>query len=249
MEALIASPGASRSAFYVTCFAVALVLALAGFWPSYFGPLFKGTPVRPVMQTWVIPFHAAFFTGWLVGVLVQACLVWRGRTDLHRKFGIVLATCGTLGVIVGSAVALAMPLRRISLGGAIEEEVAFMFAGVMDMMMFAAFLWAAILLRNKAEAHKRLMVLATLTIMLVGYGRFVGYAASAQWLEIRWLATFLYSLPLWLVIAYDLSKQRRIHMVYLIGIPVFMLKVNQDLVMQSQAWRSIGVDLLRPFLS
>jgi hypothetical protein len=38
-------------------------------------------------------------------------------------------------------------------------------------------------------------------------------------------------------------------MEYLIGIPIFALKVNQDLVMQTEARRSIGIALLRPFLS
>jgi hypothetical protein len=201
------------------------------------------------MQTWVIPFHAAYFTVWLLGVLAQASFVWRGRTDLHRRFGVILATFGALGVIVGTVAAFSMALRRISLGGTAEEEAAFLFAGLMDMAMLSAFLCAGILLRNSAEVHKRLMVMATLTIALVGYGRLADHLVPTEWLEIRWLATFFYGLPIWLVVAYDFVKLHRIHTVYLIGVLVFALKVNQDLVMQTESWRSIGLALLRPFIS
>src|SRR5688572_27353033 len=58
------------------------VIAFAGFFPTYFGrfPRFAGTSAA-------IHFHAATLVLWIGLAVVQAVLVRRGRTDLHRRVG------------------------------------------------------------------------------------------------------------------------------------------------------------------
>jgi hypothetical protein len=78
--------------------AVGLALAvLWGFGPTYF--------LRPFLHTrdisWVVHVHAFVYIGWISLFLVQATLVARDRTDLHRRLGAVGVVWGALVVVVG----------------------------------------------------------------------------------------------------------------------------------------------------
>ena len=239
----------SRSRFVLLFVGAVSIAGLSGFWPAYFGPLLARGEVQEVMRSWTIPGHAAYFALWLIGVFVQVSLVRRRRIDLHRRFGNVLIWYGLIGVVVGLTVALVMASRRVSLGGAIDEEAPYLLLPLFDMVMFPSFLITGYVLRNRKASHMRLMLLAFLVIAMVGYGRLVGWVTPAGWLDARWLATILYLAPLEILIAQDLWASRKLHTVYAIAIPVFLVKVNQDLVMQTEAWRRLSVQLLLPFVN
>jgi hypothetical protein len=62
---------------------LAVVIAAIGFWPTYFGPLLKGT----LHTQLVIHVHAAVFVTWLGLFIAQAALAATGRVALHMRLG------------------------------------------------------------------------------------------------------------------------------------------------------------------
>jgi len=57
-------PRPVRGRFYVGIALFMTAIVVAGFWPSYFGPLFHGNVARP----WVIQLHGLVFVGWMAFV-------------------------------------------------------------------------------------------------------------------------------------------------------------------------------------
>ncbi len=239
----------TRSWLFVIFAAGALALAFGSFWPTYFGPVLTGIgEIDPIKHVWFIPVHALYFLGWIAAFGAQAYLVRSGRTKVHRRFGWWIVGYGALGVVLGLFAVFAMALRRVSHGGDVAEEAVFLFPGLLDMVMFAGFLAAAVLLRTDRESHKRLMVVATCVMTLIGLGRLYPLLFPAAWLNPGATATLLYAAPLWIVILVDVAITRRLHPVYWIAIPLFVLKVNQGVIMDSPQWQSIGLTLLNWFL-
>lgn len=77
-----------RRGFYVATAVLIAGIAVAGFWPTYWGPFFSGT----LDKHWLLHLHAGVFTVWLLLLITQTGLVRRGRTDLHQKLGAALGS-------------------------------------------------------------------------------------------------------------------------------------------------------------
>ena len=82
--------------------------------------------------------------------------------------------------------------------------------GTLDVITFAAFVTAAIILKGNTEAHKRLMLLAYVSILNAAVARIPGmpglYAADALTL-----------LPRAAGMTYDVASRRHVHMAYFWG--------------------------------
>jgi hypothetical protein len=73
------------------------IIAVVGFWPTYFGPLMRGTLAQPLL----IHVHTAVFVGWLFLFLTQAVLAAVGQVTWHLRLGRFGIGYGVLLVIVG----------------------------------------------------------------------------------------------------------------------------------------------------
>lgn len=248
LETTTLRPGRTRPWFYVAMAVVMLVAVIAGFWPRYYGPLVNGIALKPQVQFWAIHVHSAVFLGWLICFVIQAGLVWRGRTPLHRRLGVFMAIYGLLAVVVGVWGGLAISLRKMTDGATLDKAAAFLFIPLSDMVMFAGFLTAAIAYRRKPEIHKRLMLMAALTLALVGTGRLLMHVFPTLLFEQRWLFGLAWLSPILLGMGHDFFTRRRVHPVYLIGVVPFVPRVNLQPIMESEAWLLVGRALLRPFL-
>jgi hypothetical protein len=146
---------------------MALAAALAlflGFLPSYFHRSAELPPLTPLYQL-----HGAVFTAWVVLLVVQTGLVAGGRTDLHRTLGVAGAVLAAVVFVVGVAVSIET-LRRN--GGPSGGDPRKFFAIPMgDIIVFGALVSAAVLLRARSETHKRLMLLATISLLTAAVGR------------------------------------------------------------------------------
>lgn len=155
---------------FFTGMALAIIATVfIGFAPSYYlRPMFPGWPSPPESLFYV---HGAIFTGWVVLLLLQAMLVSRGRTDLHRKigaWGVVLAA----GIVVmGTLAALVAARRPGGFVGIPVPPLQFLAIPLFSMFMFAALVVAAVLLRRDPQSHKRLMVLATVQLVTAAIAR------------------------------------------------------------------------------
>jgi hypothetical protein len=97
------------------------------------------------------------------------------------------------------------------LGGVnIAASVPLFVLSTLDVITFAAFVTAAITLRRNKEAHKRLMLLAYVSILNAAVARIPGVRGP-------YVADALTLLPLVAGMTYDFASRRRVHKVYLWG--------------------------------
>ncbi len=187
------------------------VIALIGFWPGYFGPLFDGTLVKLVR----VHIHAILFTGWLLLFFTQVTLAAFGKVTWHMRLGKFGIAYGLLLIPVGLYNALA---RAIAQSRGFYREL-------LDMLFFAIFFGAAIAYRKQPQVHKRLMIVATAMLLVA--------AASRMWFlpevpsrPARLLIIFsILALPVVLAMGHDQVKTRKIHPVYVAGICAFLVRV------------------------
>jgi hypothetical protein len=230
-SAIVSAPAhhVLRFRIYVLAAFLALAIALAGFWRTYFGPLLAGS----LQSSSIIHVHAAVFIGWLLLVIAQASLAATGRKSLHIRVGNVGMVYGVFVLLVGLTTALALFAMRID-AGRIQEAQDKLFAPLTDMLVFAPFLAAAWIYRRRPEVHKRLIIVATTILLIAAVHRMTFLGARPippARLLLVWLA------PIYLGMIYDFVKQRLIHPVYLLGIvAVVYLKFFRVSVFKSRAW-------------
>ena len=195
----------SRAAERTFFSGIALALALtvfAGFAPTYY---FRSAPLPPL--TALYQFHGFLFTSWLALFVVQTVFIAAGRTDLHRQFGVAGAILASMMVIVGFTVAVEA-LRRGSAPPGIDPR-AFFSLPIADILIFAILVAMAVMWRRYSEAHKRLMLLGTISLITAAVARFIVAVAGPQTSPLGLLAgTDAFVVALF---AFDLLCRRRIH--------------------------------------
>jgi len=178
------------------------LIAVVGFWPTYFGPLVTGTIAQPLL----IHIHATVFTGWLVLFLTQAILAATKHVTWHLRLGKIGIGYGALLVVVGLSTGV-MRSSRLPLGGEAED---LLFAATADMVVFSSFFTAAIVYRRKPQVHKRLMMVAANMLLIAAVARMTFIPPPPGGLP---LFLTIWFLPLIAAMAYDWWSQRRIHAV------------------------------------
>src|SRR6516165_8033948 len=179
--------------------ASALILFL-GFLPSYFHRAAELPPLTLLYQL-----HGALFTAWIVLLVAQTALVAGHRTDIHRTLGVAGALLATVVFIVGVAVSVET-LRRN--GGPPGGDPRKFFAiPIGDIIVFAVLVGVAVLQRQQSDTHKRLMLLATISLLTAAVGRFlrqVGIGGAPN----LFYGTDVFVLAL---VLYDFASRGRVH--------------------------------------
>jgi hypothetical protein len=238
-----------RSWLFVGLMVVLTVFTIVGFSPRYYWPLLTGQPLLPLLQHWGIAFHSILNLAWLAFFVLQAWLVWRGRTDLHIRLGPYLAAYGVLLVVLDYWAGMTIEAQRVALGETVDRVLPMTFAIVRDLVMFAGFLVAGIIYRRKPAVHRALMFLATYSLIAVGLGRFLGRLAPYVPMAIL-VAVFL--APIIVAAVYDWRKRGRIQYLYAVGLVMYLLLRSPAQAiwypMLRAHWPPIGRALLQPFL-
>jgi hypothetical protein len=171
--------------------------------------------------------------------VAQTALVATHRVAVHRRLGLAGAALAAAMVLVGTLTAIATAKR----GGAPPgvDPLAFLTIPIFDMVLFASFVIAALVLRRDKETHKRLMLLAYISIIVAAVARLPGV------LPLGPLAFFGLGYSLVLVaIGYDLVSRRRVHKVYLWGGALMVASVPLRLILSDTgAWRAFAQILTR----
>jgi hypothetical protein len=211
------SVGAYDRLFY-SSMAILLALAVfAGFARTYYLPLFAGGPTATIAGlpfTPLVHVHGALFTAWALLFVVQTTLIAQRRVAIHRGIGVA-------GAVLASAMFLAGGAIRIwearLLGGLdMTASLPMLVLGMNDMLLFAAFVTAAIVWRRNKEAHKRLMLLAYVCLLDAAVARIPGLPG-------RHADYVLTLLPIAAGMTYDLLTRGRVHPVYLWGGMTFVI--------------------------
>ena len=215
---------------YVGLAVLAALIAIVGFWPTYFGPLVAGT----VDKTAIIHVHAAVYVGWLAIFVTQAALAATGRVALHIKLGRFAIGYGVLVIAVGLITAFARFALRVRAGEATAAQ-AQLLGPLLDMLVFAPLFAAAIYYRRVPEVHKRLMIVATTALLIAAATRMPivgGPSGRVLLLHLIWTA------PILLAMAHDFWRQRKVHPVYVLGLVILVLEgpLGRTPARQSQLW-------------
>ena len=224
--------GADRAAerrFYLGV-SLAMVLAvLVGFSRSFFlRPLF---PSGPAPSEPIFYVHGALFTAWCVLLVAQAWLVGAGRTDVHRRLGWAGAALALAMVVLGVRASLVAARRPTGFVDVPVPPLQFLLVPFADMVLFPMFVAAAVLLRRDAQAHKRLMLLATVNLMAAAVGRWpLVYESASPLLTFAIVNVFLVALALW-----DWRTRGRLHPATLWGGAIFVASQPLRIVLSTTA--------------
>ena len=197
--------------FYTALSATLVALVLLGFARSWFlSAWFAPPPGTPHIGPLLIV-HGLIFSTWAGLMLLQPSLVAAANIKLHRRIGYFGAGVAGAMVVAGNLAAIAaMHVGFIGLG----DPHAFYAIPFFDIQVFGAFVLAAVLLRRRPEAHKRLMLLASTQ---------VAEAALARLPAPGWDALLPYASLFgcdFVIVAgaiYDLATRGRVHPAWLWG--------------------------------
>ncbi len=154
-----------RHGFYVKMATACLLVAVAGFFPTYWMPLAKGTlGAHPLTHL-----HALLFFGWTVYFLAQTLWVKSGRMEQHRAFGVGGVALATAMLCIG--LALTMHSLKTNVADGVPHAKAFAIVSSSGIAFFAATVTIALVNVRRPDVHKRLMVLATVSILQAAVAR------------------------------------------------------------------------------
>jgi hypothetical protein len=238
------SPAGTHDRLFYGGMAIALGLTVfAGFASTYYlsfladGPnaTLTGGPFTPLVHV-----HGALFTAWVLLFIVQTALVASRRVAVHRRLGVAGAVLAAAMVVAGTIIAIGTAARGSAPPG--MDPLAFLVIPIFDMVLFATFVTAALALRRRdKEAHKRLMLLAYVSIIVAAVARLPGVLSLGP-------PAFFGLSFLFVVVAgiYDFLSRRRVHKVYLWGGALILVSVPARLFISgTSAWRSLAELLTR----
>ena len=152
--------------FYVWMAAVCALIAFGGFAPTYWLQLAPGTFVGPPL----LHIHSALFSAWMLLLLSQTWLASQGRLDHHRAWGLVGVALASAMVVLG--IAAGIYSMRVGLAaGYGDRSRGFLLVPLTAIGLFAGFFIAAIVNIRRPEIHKRLILLATLSLLQAAMAR------------------------------------------------------------------------------
>lgn len=209
--------------FFTTLGGLMLVVNLVGFAPTYFLKGYFAAPELPLRTH----FHGALFTAWFVLFLVQTVLVSRRKTALHRRLGVGGAVLACLMATSGLAMlyyrALEVQLTGEDAMRSLIGTSTVVWGNLALLAAFSCFAALGIYFRRRPEAHKRLMLLASMSMMLQAVGR-IGRFPALPGSEISWALGGLLVLLISLVL-FDVVAHRRLHPVTLWGPPLLFVSI------------------------
>jgi hypothetical protein len=206
------SASAGRGFYFAFALLIALVV-VAGFGRTVGPRLFH--PASPIPR--ILFLHGALFSTWILLLIVQTGLVATRRIVWHRRLGAAAVVLGLLIPVVGVMTTLAMVRLHIEQGVNGTDAEAFLISPLFDMLAFTVFFALAIYWRRRPEFHRRLMIMATCGLTAAAFSRFPNWLVPKD----AWYVAV--DLLILVGVMRDLYVMRRVHPVYLYGLPALVL--------------------------
>lgn len=220
MAASFATDPRRDRAFFLAFVVVGWFVIVMGFWESVL-KRWQGHadfPAPPILVA-----HIAAFVGWMALLTAQMLLIRFRRHRLHQRIGLALVALAPVMVTTGIGAEIA---SQRFYSPRYPENLRFFAFPVAEMAMFIALAAAAFLARRDSPAHKRLILLATSTILAAATNRWTGQALYLLVGDGFWgMFILTYAGPNVLIAAallYDLAAYRSIHRVYRIAVPAIL---------------------------
>jgi hypothetical protein len=206
----------SERRFFTWMSAAMGAVTFAGFSRTYYLAGFHDAPI-PVL-TPVIHLHGALSTAWIVLLILQARLIANGRRDIHRRMG--MAGLGVAAAILVTGIFIALHSQRrvhtLETAGTLADPYVFLIFPFVSVGLFAAFVALGIARRNRPDAHKRYMLLATSSLIVPALARLVTLVTQGAVPGVVG-ATVVVNVFLVAMVIHDFSTRGRLHPVTLWG--------------------------------
>jgi hypothetical protein len=231
-------PGDERL-FFMGMAAAMAIATFAGFAPSYY---LAGSyaPRAPALAP-VVHLHGALCTGWILFLILQTGLIAAGRRDVHRTAGFAGAALAIAVVATGLFVAT-HSVRRVHnavTDGTLADPYVFLIFPVTAVLIFALFVTLGVLNRRRPDYHKRLMILATASMIIPALARIVTHTTTA--LPGAFGALVLVNLFIAALAVHDLRTRGRLHPATLWGGGFLLLSEPLRIAIGfSEPWRSFA---------
>ena len=229
LPAPIARPQDRR--FYSGMSLLIAAIVFAGFSRSfYLSHWLDGPALSPLRIV-----HGLVFSAWIVLLVAQTALIAGGRRDIHRRLGVAGAVLAAAMVVLGTVLAI----RNAREGGAPPgvPPLPFLIIPLFDMLVFAPLVAAAVWYRRRPETHKRLMLIATISLMAAPVARLPTALAAAG-------PPFYFGvvdLLLLMGVLYDFATRRKVHPVYVWGgLAILASQVIRLALSGTGAWLAVA---------
>jgi hypothetical protein len=235
--------GAGYDRVFYSSMAIAMAITVfIGFAPTYYLRAFVTAPPTVSGATTLSPLahlHGAVFTAWVLLFVAQTALVTTRRVKVHQRLGVAGGVLALAMVLVGVTTAIRSAARGGSPAGV--DPLVFLAIPLVDMVLFAMFVGAALWHRRNKEAHKRLMLLAYISIIVAAVARWPGVLPHGPLVFFGLAFIFLL-----LAVIYDFASRRRVHGAYVWGGTLLVASVPARLMLSgTEIWRQVAESLTR----
>lgn len=217
---------------------LALAMSVTAYWGfayTYFMPVFAGT--YPAEVPGVVHVHGWSFFLWFLLLPIQAALVATGRRRTHMALGAASIALAAVMVLTGILVASVRIDQGLSSSDPDELTTFWKVFGQLimyNMVLFVAFYGTAIMRRAEPELHKRMMVLASASVLPAAIFRILVGLGGFYWLETPgWVMPACMFLPSAFIVpamVYDKIARGVVHGAYKFGLAALLLLYGFGLV-------------------
>ena len=233
--------------FYLYMALTCALIAYVGFAPTYWIPVatvsFAGAGI--------LHLHGLLFSAWPLLFVAQTALVATGQTGHHRALGLVGISLATAMVFAGTLVAV----NNLKLGlanGLDQQNRAFSIVPISMVLIFASLVAMAIAKIPQPEIHKRLMLVATISVMPPAFARVFAIVSGVKLaaghpppLPFSLAPAFASDLPLVAAMAYAFRYRGRPHKVYVITfVCLLAIQIIRIPLASTSFWHSVTNGLL-----
>ena len=226
--------------FFIGMAVLILATVFFGFAHSYFlaGMWNAHLPNR------LIHVHGIVFSSWMLLFAAQITLVATGRVHWHRSLGLLGVVLAAAMVILGMAAATDALVRGFTPPNSPFDPKTFYAISFLQVVVFAGLIAAAFWARSNPPAHKRLMLIATISVL--------GPAIN------RWPIGLIQKMPpfpvlfifILMLAGFDLWSRRKIHPATLwAGLTVIISQVLLLPIGQTKAWHSFATWMIHNWTS
>lgn len=231
--------------FYTGMALAASATAIAGFAPGIFDTNGRKEPLN-----WAVGLHGLLFSGWLALFLAQTLLVFNRRVAVHRLLGSVAAGLAFIMFVSGYFTIIEMARRGYDLSGDLigdsGDPLMVMVFQLGDLLCFGLLVTLGILFRHRPDAHKRLMLLATVgALMPAALSHIIGHSPFLRSFHPS-IILIPYSAFLFAGAVHDRIYRGRIHPISLWGASALWLwsNIRAAIIGPSDVWCAFATWLI-----
>jgi hypothetical protein len=206
-------------------------IVFAGFYRTfYLSPWLNGPALSPLRIV-----HGVAFSAWILLFVAQTTLVAAGRTAIHRRLGVAGVVLASGMVALGTVLAIGNAREGHAPPGI--PPLVFLIIPLFDMLVFPLLIAAAVWYRGRPETHKRLMLLATVSLLAAPVARIPTALAAAGPLFYFGVVDLLILTG----VLYDFVTRRKVHPVYVWGgLAILASQVIRIALSGTSAWLAVA---------